>query len=837
MIRRCTILIGLILLIAGGAGGAGTESGRQSPPERVVLQLKWTHQFQFAGYYAALHKGFYREAGLDVEIREYTPDRRPVAEVTAGRADFGVAGAELMLDFMTGTPVRVLAVIFQHSPSAILARRDTGIIDPHDLAGKQLMLSSEGEPDLMAMLLNEGVTPDRYQRAPLTWDVRDIIEGRVDAMAAYITNTPYNLAAEEIPYTLIRPRTYGVDFYGDCLFTARKTVRDHPDRVRRFRSASLRGWAYAMAHVDEMIDLIVDHYPTDKTEAHLRFEADAMRELIVPSLVEIGHMNPGRWRRIADTYVALGMAQSSPPLSRFLYDPSPSVDWTWLRRVLIVSGVAGVLVIGIAGWLWWFNRRLRAAVRNQTADLRRLNDQLRSEIGVRRETERSLRDSEARLNAVIDNAASVIFIKDPSGRYLRVNGEFERVTGHPADDVVGLRDVEIFGETYGGRFAENDRRILSTGAPAGSEDVLPQADGLHTYLTVRFPLTDAEGRVSAVCGIATDITDRKRAIRAIEDSEAKLRAIAETAYDGIIVIDDGGRISFWNAAAERMFGYPADEVIGRTLHDLITVGDDLLRFREKYKTFSKTGTGDGIGTVREFTARRRNGETFPVERTLAAFRHKGKWWAAGTVRDITDRKQAQERLQELATTDGLTGLLNRRQFMDLSVQELRKSRRLGDPLSLLMIDADRFKDINDTYGHDVGDQVLTILASVGRETLRDMDIFGRVGGEEFAVLLPATDGQAAEAVAHRLRSAVEGAVVVTGRANVRFTISIGVTVATQRTEDLNALMREADRALYEAKRSGRNRVRSRLPDENNRRRRTDRQDSPPAWTDGSASES
>jgi len=176
--------------------------------------------------------------------------------------------------------------------------------------------------------------------------------------------------------------------------------------------------------------------------------------------------------------------------------------------------------------------------------------------------------------------------------------------------------------------------------------------------------------------------------------------------------------------------------------------------------------------------------------------------------EIVERQKAQAQLLELATTDSLTGLHNRRHFMDSAHQEFDRARRYQMPLSLLLLDADHFKAINDRYGHPVGDQALQALAAIGRRLLREVDLFARIGGEEFAILLPQTDPVAAWNVAERLRQAIIDQPTITGEGPLRLTVSLGVASLGPATVDLDDLLRRADVALYQAKQNGRNRVAS-----------------------------
>lgn len=175
-------------------------------------------------------------------------------------------------------------------------------------------------------------------------------------------------------------------------------------------------------------------------------------------------------------------------------------------------------------------------------------------------------------------------------------------------------------------------------------------------------------------------------------------------------------------------------------------------------------------------------------------------------REVAERKKVQAQLLELATTDSLTGLRNRRYFFEFATREFERARRYHMPLSLLLLDADHFKIINDRYGHPVGDLALQVLAATGRQLLREVDLFARIGGEEFAILLPQTDAKAAWVVAERLRLVITQQAIATDLGPLHLTVSLGLASLGPTIADLNALLRQADTALYQAKQNGRNRV-------------------------------
>jgi diguanylate cyclase (GGDEF)-like protein/PAS domain S-box-containing protein len=303
-----------------------------------------------------------------------------------------------------------------------------------------------------------------------------------------------------------------------------------------------------------------------------------------------------------------------------------------------------------------------------------------------------------------------------------------------------------------------------------------------------------------------ELEERKRAEDALRESEEKLRSITESALDAIIVINGASRVEFWNPSAERVFGYTEAEAKGKDFTDLLVPEDRREHVRMLMGSFVGTDKGSYTGRLHETVLRRNGGALFPVEFSVASVRVGEGWWAVGTLRDISERKATETRLHELATTDGLTGLSNRRHFVNQVRVEFDRAGRYGVPLSLLMLDADLFKNINDTFGHETGDRALCLLAETIRQRLRVIDSVGRLGGEEFAVLLPETTLEGALQVAERIRSAVERSAIPTDQGQCSLTVSLGVATMTADMHDLGALLRRADAALYAAKNNGRNRV-------------------------------
>ncbi|MEI6336463.1 MAG: ABC transporter substrate-binding protein [Methylococcaceae bacterium] len=326
--------------------------------DQVTLQLKWTHAFQFAGYYAAKEQGYYREAGLDVRIEEGSATIDPADTVTKGKADFGIGTSSLLLRRNAGQPIVVLAVIFQHSPYVLLARQDSSTQTLQNIMGKRLMLESQAD-ELLIYLSKEGIPLDQIKQMEHSANPQDLIKGKVDVMSGYVTNEPYFLNLAHFPYQIFTPRSAGIDFYGDTLFTTEKQILDHPQRVKAFRDASLKGWRYAMAHPQEIAELIFAKYSQQHPLAAYLFEAQQMIPLIQPEFIEIGYINPGRWQYIADIYIEMGKLPKDFSLKGFLYEAQPSVDLTHLYKILAVLFTILLLVSTLALTIYNNNRKLR----------------------------------------------------------------------------------------------------------------------------------------------------------------------------------------------------------------------------------------------------------------------------------------------------------------------------------------------------------------------------------------------------------------------------------------------------------------------------------------------
>jgi len=294
-----------------------------------------------------------------------------------------------------------------------------------------------------------------------------------------------------------------------------------------------------------------------------------------------------------------------------------------------------------------------------------------------------------------------------------------------------------------------------------------------------------------------------RRIAKEEEANRFINSIIDSTPDPIYVVDRQHRWVIVNDAFCAFVGHKREELIGKSAHEFFpaeeagaSVATDENVFDSGKMNLSEEFLTNGAGERRWVQTKK-----------IKLFAGNGEELIVAAIRDMTEQKTLQEGLEFQAHIDYLTGLPNRRHFLELAERELARTRRSGVAFSALMLDIDHFKKINDTYGHQVGDVVLRKLSEVCRKTLRDIDIIGRWGGEEFAILLPGSDGKKAREVAERLRHAIAAAKVQLERGlPLRITVSIGVAPLAASEANIDVLLNEADQALYAAKRDGRNRV-------------------------------
>ncbi|MEJ2405960.1 MAG: EAL domain-containing protein [Candidatus Thiodiazotropha sp.] len=922
VIQTGVFIVAVLMMLFSPQARSADNWRSRTPLDSVVLQLKWKHQYQFAGYYVAQEQGYYRDEGLDVEIREHTGEQSPIEHLMQGDVNFAVTSANVVLQRAKGHPVVALAAIYQHSPYALLVRADSNIRSASDLAGRRIMFGSGTQDSaLHAMLKRAGVKDTDYTRLPSSFDALSLMRGETDAFNAYQTDQGFLLQEMGVEPYFIKPRDYGIDFYGDVLVTREGEIREHPRRVERFLRASLKGWAHALEQVDETIDLILEKYNTQgMSRAHLRYEAEASRALIESMLVEIGYMNPERWAHIQSVFVELGVLGPNSNIEGMIYEPpSPVPTWVvWIAEhtIILVLALLALCLMMLA----WMNVHMRHQVRLRSAELEQqeyryrtifnaapeglwlinpkrktvdANKRLLALLGYdldemlgktpmdfvdaenrtifqeqmsristtdRRTYEIALRHRDGhniatRFSAVTlrrqdrSVVASIAFVEDITERKrleaelrtgeqnLRrlINAQPACVSTFGADGrllSINPKGLEIFQaealeeirDSFSSRLIDPAYRkefdLLNISVFQGHSGHFTFSaigcQGRQIWLEMHsVPIMDAQGEVIEHLGLTHDVTDRLRMEMQILEEREFLQSVIDNISDSVMVIDPSLQIQLMNKRVKSVLQKFEVEA-GRIKHF----------FDLPYVKKPATGEAPEVCPVLEVLETGRQATaivTSPVSsrsnkhnrvEVIASPLLNQDGSIRGVIevaRDITEHlelldevKQQKDDLEHLAHHDSLTNLPNRVLFLLRLKQAISKAKRTERQMAVLFVDLDRFKEINDTLGHAVGDRVLKEVAERFRSCVREEDLIARLGGDEFVFLTEGLERpQHAAAMAQQI---IQSLSLPFTMVNQQFflTASIGISIYPQDGKTAEMLLRNADAAMYKAKEEGKN---------------------------------
>src|ERR1700736_327800 len=275
-------------------------SGRITPAcaeEAVTVRLKWFHQAQFAGFHVAKENGFYKSAGLNVDIQPGGPDFPAVQMVAGGNEQFGVTGADqILIARSKGVPVVALAVIFRRNPFVLFSLAKSGIKAPTDYAGKNMGVKIGGNEELIyrAVLAKAGVDKAKLNEIPVKFDITPLLAGAVDVWPGYLINEVLAAKEKRFDVNVVSPPYYGIDLYADTLFTTEKMLQEKPDVVRKFVTATLKGWSSAIAAPEEAAQITVK-YGAKLTYDHELAMMKASLPLLQPDAQPVGSMEAANW--------------------------------------------------------------------------------------------------------------------------------------------------------------------------------------------------------------------------------------------------------------------------------------------------------------------------------------------------------------------------------------------------------------------------------------------------------------------------------------------------------------------------------------------------------------
>ncbi|HYF87337.1 diguanylate cyclase [Azospirillum sp.] len=398
------------------------------------------------------------------------------------------------------------------------------------------------------------------------------------------------------------------------------------------------------------------------------------------------------------------------------------------------------------------------------------------------------------VDALLEAAPVPLFVKDADGQYIAVNDAFTRLTGISRADMLRRTTFALTGPDMAREHVGQDRAVMEREGSIQYEAPVRTAEGAMRMVNLtKAAFRDQSGHAMGIVGAIHELTETR-------PNEERLEAILEQSPIGVSVSRrDDGRIIFVNTRFAELIGLPREKLIGSRARDYYLDSHQRLRVLERLR-------GGGGVTNMEVQFKRADGSPFWTLFTVNQAVIQGVPVNLAWIYDYTERRSMEEALRDMASRDPLTGIYNRRSFMELARSQLARAHRFHEPLSVFVLDVDHFKRINDTFGHATGDDALRMVAAGCQAILREYDLLGRLGGEEFVVVLPGATADESRVVAERVRRHLARMPIEAPDGTFRLTASIGIAGLEGATDTLERAIHRADLALYRAKHLGRNRV-------------------------------
>lgn len=800
--------------------------------DTISLQLIWLHQFQSAGFYVAQEKGFYKEVGLHVNIKEHTNGIDVVEDVLSQKSTYGIARPTLIIDKNNHKDVVALLALFQSSPS-VLITTNPNIQQLKDLKHKKVMMTPDEASSvaIMAMLFSNGLKPNDLVLQQHSYKVQDLIKNNTDAMASYISNEPFALNEHKVPCTIFNPKDYGFDFYEDILFTSKYEITHHEQRVRNFYTATKRGWEWAFANIEESAKIIQEKYNSqNKSLEALIYEGKELKKLAYINGKEFGVIEEKKFEDIANIYKLSGLLKNNYSLDGF-------IDPLHLSKKIIKIGVLSNRGDKFSFQVWNETARLLTqmipschfiimplsfpkfdtSLNKQEVDFISTNPllyvQLEHKYGISRIATLSTKFQ----NKFYTKYGSVIFTRADNFAIERMEDIVNKVVG--AVDVhsfggfiLALRELKNHNikqrDFQKINFLQTHDRVVSA--------VLDKTIDVGIVHTTILEKMQEEGTLKLsdikVLGKKTfnDFPILTSTELYPEWAFAKLPHTSESLANDVLSVliktspNDTPMCELtWKAPLDyskiylllkdlKLYPYEKDEF---TFEDVF----------HKYKYWFLVISLFFILTILAIVhIKKLNQKLFIRSEKIEEFNITLEKEVEEQIREL---KLLNAKLKELANTDDLTKIDNRRHFMELSTAYFYTALRNHMELHILSLDIDFFKTINDTHGHAIGDEVLKLFCKTTQKCLRQSDIFGRIGGEEFCICVQNINLEGAITLANKIRLAVETTPYKKNmQEHLHVTVSIGIASLQKGDIEIFDIMKRADLALYKAKQKGRNQV-------------------------------
>ena len=656
------VIVFLFLLLC-----LGVHTNEVNSQETIVLQLRWDHQFQFAGYYTALWQGYYEAEGLDVEIRSAVSENgeilSAVEEVISGKADFGIGAADILIANDSGKRLSVTASIFQESAARFYLKQDTPYTSLSDLTQLRIARRPNDliDVELQAMLLNEGIDPAKITPYPHQPGLDHLLSNQVQMIPGYRTTIPYLMDNADVAYSEVRPLDFGVDFYGDSIFTTFELTQTDPELVEKFTRASIRGWEYAFENPDEIALQITNNLernvPLDDPLKFNLFQANVVEELSLFTIVEVGNINPHRWERMFATLQKIGLVNTPLEINQFIFDPERIIAErnALIRRFVYSSlGVAGLFFV--LSLLWTYS--LRKQVARQT---------------------NIIRQEEKRYRDLFEFAQEGIWVINKDSKTTIVNVSMAKMLGYSVDEMIG-KHLYDFMDDQGVELAEQNLERRQQGIAEQHDFEFIRKDGERIFTTLETaPILDDDGNYNGAIAGVIEITQRLQLEAELKEKLATLSRAEKVAQIGSWKLDPQTFQITWSPEMYEIFGVDSNHT-----QNLLEIGTEKIHPDDKEGAWQVSGQAVEAGKPYQIEYRivmPDDGIKIVTNRGEPILNESGEISAyIGVVQDVTQRKkieaeikQHRDHLEEIVAerTESLQFLVNSMAGREVRMAELK----------------------------------------------------------------------------------------------------------------------------------------------------------------------
>ena len=735
--------------------------------DKIILQLDWLNQFQFAGYYIAKEKGFYKDINLDVEIKEFNNKINLVNNVINNESTYSIGKSSLVIDKLNNKQIILLAAIYQQSPMNLISLKKSNISTIQDLKNKNVMLTPDAKDavNINTMITSKNVKLKDINFKAHSFDLNDLITGKVDAMGCYLSNEPYILKNANIKFNVFNPSDYGFDFYGGILFTSNKELNTNPKRVKKFYQASIKGWNYAFANIEKTAQIIYQKYNTqNKTLDSLIYEGKILKKLAIKEKnQEIGLIDSKKIEEIKRLYLALGLSNhSNTKLDNFIFNHKKVILNTEESKFIKDNDFS--LLTNTKNIPYSFNHN--SNIKGIELDLLEL-------ISKKFDIDYNIIEKPKNIK-IFNNIKThtLDFYFNYSTKYINLEKT--------------LYSKPILNIPMAMATTNNKNLIPNLSILKGEKLALLKGSDIYQKLKLNYPNLDLvfvqtkeEGfellRTEEIFGFIDNILSLSHTI--IKDDLRNIKISATLPYNLEIRLATNKENSVFIDIINKVIPLIKNEE-----------KEEIIR---KYQLILFKNVSDYTWVYKYVVPL-----LFTILIVLLVNNKMRK--------EIRKRRKAEKALQDFASRDSLTNIFNRGKIDFLIKEEILKTKNQEDTFTIIFFDIDDFKLINDDFGHIKGDEVLIEISKIISKNIRNTDVLGRWGGEEFIILLPKTTSNKAFILADSLRQLVSQYDFGIKR---KITISLGITQYSKKDTRVD-LIHRADKAMYLVKETGKNAVKT-----------------------------